>query len=112
MPTNEVGGEDAARRGVRPRAMRGAAGCTLGSHGGAMIRVCLLALLAMGAVAENWPSFRGTDARGVADAKLPVKWNAATGENIVWKAEIPGLGHSSPVIWGDRIFLTTAVSTN
>jgi outer membrane protein assembly factor BamB len=73
-----------------------------------MIAVLLLALT----VAENWPSFRGMDARGVADAKLPVTWSASKGDNIAWKADIPGLGHSSPVIWGDRIFLTTAVSTN
>lgn len=73
-----------------------------------MFSVLLLALT----LAENWPSFRGMDARGVADAKLPVTWSASKGDNIAWKAEIPGLGHSSPVIWGDRIFLTTAVSTN
>ncbi|MBI1898059.1 MAG: PQQ-binding-like beta-propeller repeat protein [Acidobacteria bacterium] len=78
-----------------------------------MIRVCLLALVAMAARAENWPSFRGGSARGVAESeKLPVKWSTSTGENIAWKTEIPGLGHSSPVIWGDRIFLTTAVSAN
>jgi outer membrane protein assembly factor BamB len=78
-------------------------------------RICvgLVALIAAATGAENWPSFRGAGARGVAEStKLPVNWNTLTGENIAWKTEIPGLGHSSPVVWGDRIFLTTAVSTN
>lgn len=42
--------------------------------------------------------------------KPPTKWDAETGENILWKTKIPGLGHSCPVIWGDRVFVTTAVS--
>jgi outer membrane protein assembly factor BamB len=73
-----------------------------------MIRLFVLASIAIVAGAENWPSFRGGQARGVAEsAKLPVRWSISTGENVAWKSEIPGLGHSSPVIWGDRIFLTT-----
>lgn len=61
----------------------------------------------------NWPSFRGPAASGVAEAQnLPDQWNAETGEGIRLKVEIPGLAHSSPVIWGDRLFLTTAVSSN
>lgn len=64
------------------------------------------------AAAQNWPSFRGNGASGVADSQhLPIHWNAATGTNIVWKTDIPGLAHSSPVIWSDRIFVTTAVSS-
>jgi len=59
----------------------------------------------------NWPAFRGPDATGVADGQHPpISWNVKTGENVRWKTAIPGLGHSCPVIWGDRIFLTTAVS--
>ena len=59
----------------------------------------------------SWPSFRGTDAAGVADGQnLPEKWSAAEGVNVRWTVPIPGLAHSSPVIWGDRIFLTTAIS--
>ena len=62
---------------------------------------------------ENWPSFRGTLAAGVGDGlNLPEKWNAETGEGVRFKVEIEGLGHSSPVIWGDRLFLTTAVSSD
>jgi len=62
---------------------------------------------------ENWPGFRGTYARGVAEnATLPVSWNVETGANIAWKTAIPGLGLSSPVVWDDLIFLTTAISSN
>jgi outer membrane protein assembly factor BamB len=62
--------------------------------------------------AGRWPSFRGPDASGVADGQhLPDEWNGPTGKNILWRTPIPGLGHSSPVVWGDRIFVTTAVSS-
>ena len=77
----------------------------------------LLAASATGAVSQeagerfHWPSFRGPAASGVADGQNPpTVWNAETGHNILWGTEIPGLGHSSPIVWGDRIFLTTAVS--
>jgi outer membrane protein assembly factor BamB len=63
-------------------------------------------------VGGNWPSFRGDHAAGVADgANLPERWDAEKGTNIKWKAHIPGLAHSSPVVWGDRIFVTTAISS-
>jgi hypothetical protein len=59
----------------------------------------------------NWPSFRGPAASGVADGQNPpTAWDRATGHNVLWSTPIPGLGHSSPIVWGDRIFLTTAVS--
>ncbi|MEM7199045.1 MAG: PQQ-binding-like beta-propeller repeat protein [Planctomycetota bacterium] len=60
----------------------------------------------------HWPSYRGPSAGGVAsgDAPTVAEWDVESGENIVWKTAIPGLAHSSPVIWGDRIFLTTAIS--
>ncbi len=62
---------------------------------------------------SNWPSFRGPNASGVSDGQpLPSLWDAATGKNIAWKTAIPGLAHSSPVIWGDRIFVTTAVPSD
>ncbi len=60
----------------------------------------------------HWPSFRGPDAAGVSDGlNLPDRWDAETGQGIRFKVEISGLAHSSPVIWGDRLFLTTAVSS-
>ena len=59
----------------------------------------------------QWPSFRGPGASGIADGQNPpIRWNPATGHNLLWKTPIPGLGHSSPIVWGDRIFLTTAIS--
>ncbi len=60
---------------------------------------------------ESWPSFRGREATGVADGvHLPDRWNVETGENILWRTVIPGLAHSSPIVWGDRIYVTTAIS--
>src|SRR5436309_12418634 len=59
----------------------------------------------------NWPSFRGLHASGVTEGfKTPERWNVEKRENLKWKTPIPGLGHSSPVIWGNRIFVTTAVN--
>ena len=60
----------------------------------------------------NWPSFRGADGTGVADGQHPpVRWDVKTGESVRWKTPIPGLGHSCPVVWGDRVFVTTAISS-
>ncbi len=60
---------------------------------------------------HNWPSFRGLRASGVGDpAKIPATWDVESGKNIRWKVAIPGMGHSSPIVWGDRIFVTSAVS--
>jgi len=59
----------------------------------------------------DWPQFRGIAAAGVAEGfTVPATWNAATGENIVWKTPVPGLGLSSPVVWGDEVFVSTAIS--
>jgi outer membrane protein assembly factor BamB len=60
----------------------------------------------------NWPSFRGPDGTGVADGQHPpITWNLKDGNNVRWKTPIPGLGHSCPVAWGNRIFVTTAISS-
>ncbi|MFY9557040.1 MAG: PQQ-binding-like beta-propeller repeat protein [Blastocatellia bacterium] len=62
--------------------------------------------------AQNWPSFRGSNATGVAEGKpAPTAWDATKGTNILWKTPIPGLAHASPVVWGDKVFVTTAVSS-
>jgi len=59
----------------------------------------------------QWPSFRGRAANGVAEGFRTVeRFDVAKGENVVWKTGLAGLGHSSPVIWGDRIFVTAAIS--
>jgi outer membrane protein assembly factor BamB len=56
---------------------------------------------------SNYPFFRGYESRGIAGGKgYPVEWNGEEGKNIKWKTEIPKEGKSSPVIWGNRIFLT------
>jgi outer membrane protein assembly factor BamB len=61
----------------------------------------------------SWPSFRGPQAAGVAEGQnLPDSWNGKTGENILWRTSIPGLAHSSPVVWGNRVFVTSAVSSD
>ncbi len=59
----------------------------------------------------NWPSFRGSNASGVTEGySLPLTWNIDTSENVCWKTPIPGLGLSSPIVWKDRIFVSTAIS--
>ena len=61
---------------------------------------------------QQWSMYRGNAISGVMDnANLPAGWNAETGENIAWKTDIPGLAHSCPIIWGDKVFITTAVNT-
>ena len=58
--------------------------------------------------AGHWPQWRGPGGRGVApDAAYPTDW--APDRNVAWKAAVPGRGHSSPVVWGDRVFLTTSI---
>jgi outer membrane protein assembly factor BamB len=60
----------------------------------------------------NWPSFRGEQASGVVDLQnLPENWEVKSGNNIKWKTPIPGLAHSSPVIWENKIYITTAISS-
>jgi outer membrane protein assembly factor BamB len=75
---------------------------------------CVIGLLTcLPLLAENWPGFRGVGARGIAESSnLPVSWDVDKGTNIAWKTAIPGLGLSSPVIWDNTIFLTTAISSN
>ena len=64
------------------------------------------------ALAQDWPQFRGPSATGVAEGKTtPTNWDATKSQNVLWKTPIPGLAHSSPVVWGDKIFVTTAVNS-
>jgi outer membrane protein assembly factor BamB len=71
----------------------------------AMFAACLPQSQADG----NWPQFRGPESRGVADgATFPDRWTAT--ENVAWKTAIPGRGWSSPVVWKDRVFLTTVIN--
>jgi len=61
--------------------------------------------------AENWPQFRGPGSRGVVanDPRLPETWNET--EGVLWKIKVPGRGWSSPIVWGDKIIVTTVVSS-
>jgi hypothetical protein len=75
------------------------------------IEICLLTLL--GSVAadaqENWPQFRGPGSAGISAATgLPDRWSVT--ENIVWRTEIPGRGWSCPIVWGNRVIVTTVTS--
>src|SRR5262245_40106400 len=80
--------------------------------------VCILVMSSV-TLAGDWPGWRGPSGLGYSEEKdLPLKWNGKTGENVVWKVRIAGggpkadftsPGHSSPIVWRDRIFITTAV---
>ena len=90
----------------RPTSARSLALATMGA---------LLAILAIdghSAAPVNWPGFRGPSASGVADGqRLPDTWDVKSGRNIAWTLEIPGLAHSSPIVWEDLLFVTSAVSS-
>src|SRR5687767_9989812 len=58
----------------------------------------------------QWAQFRGPGARGISTSKgLPERWSAT--ENVAWKTDLPGRGWSSPIVWGDRVFLTTVINS-
>jgi outer membrane protein assembly factor BamB len=67
-----------------------------------------LLVLAAPVQADDWPAWRGPHGDGTSDETgVPIRWSKT--ENICWKVAIPGKGHSSPIVWGDRIFVTTCV---
>src|SRR2546428_9091771 len=78
-----------------------------------MLRITIGVVLAVAVVSasDEWPQFRGSHS-GIAadDPALPDTWSAT--ENVAWKIDVPGRGWSSPVVWGDHVFITSAVSTN
>jgi len=77
----------------------------------AVLITLLGACVAAGQDAQPWPGFRGPGASGVADGQgAPLEWDAASGAHVDWEVEIPGASNSSPIVWGDRLFLTSAVS--
>src|SRR6188768_1748587 len=76
--------------------------------------ILTLAAATIGAVslvhADDWPHWRGPAASGVApDRSVPIKWSAT--ENVAWKAPIAGAGISSPIVSGDRVFVTSQIGT-
>jgi outer membrane protein assembly factor BamB len=71
--------------------------------------ITLLPLFSLGEEQDTWPQWRGPDGTGVAPQAVPTTFSSE--ENVKWVVEIPGRGFSTPIVWGDRIFLTTAVPT-
>jgi outer membrane protein assembly factor BamB len=90
------------------------AGATVQS-GRRIVRTAAERLPPLGQAADaggSWPSFRGPGASGISERQnLPDRWNGKSGENIIWRTPIPGLAHSSPIVWGNRIFVTSAISS-
>lgn len=78
-----------------------------------VIVLCLLLLSASQVFAQDaWPQFRGTHASGVSDQQgIPLEWDVPSGKHIAWKVAIPGLSHACPIIWKDRVYIVTAVSS-
>jgi outer membrane protein assembly factor BamB len=85
-----------------------------------MRRICsfLCFVLGLSGVAEvssseqhkEWSEWRGPNASGVDDsAPVVTHWSVADGKNVLWKTEVPGMAHSSPIIWQDRVYVTTAI---
>lgn len=75
--------------------------------------ILFLALSSLTINAQNWPSFRGPNASGVAEGtNPPTSWDLEKTQNVLWKTNIPGLSHSSPIIWNNQIFVITAVSSD
>ncbi|MGI9470317.1 MAG: PQQ-binding-like beta-propeller repeat protein [Rubripirellula sp.] len=74
-------------------------------------QVCLFAMATAATADDHWPQFRGPAATGVvaSDKGLPDRWSET--ENVLWKKDIAGRGWSSPIVWGDKVFLTTVVNS-
>ena len=68
-------------------------------------------VLALAASAENWPGWRGPTGDGVSrETNVPLHWNGESSQNVAWKIPVPGSGHSSPIVWENRLFLTACVA--
>lgn len=79
-------------------------------HFSSIAVLLLLTTTATATAADNWPQFRGPAATGVAEnPRLPDHWTAT--DNVAWKVALPGRGWASPIVWGDKVFLTTVVNT-
>src|SRR5215831_16680075 len=65
-------------------------------------------------LSAQWPQWRGPDGLGISnDRNVPIEWSVASdgapAKNILWTTDIPGRGHSSPIVWGNRVFVTTSI---
>jgi len=75
---------------------------------GLLLLLILTCLGGFGNAQTNWPQWRGTGGSGIStETGVPLEWSES--KNIAWKTAIPGRGHSSPIVWGDRVFLTTSI---
>jgi outer membrane protein assembly factor BamB len=98
----------AERRGLAEKPT-GEYKCAMQQH---LLSILLLLPASLLSADLQWPSFRGPNASGVADGQnLPEKWDGTKGSGIRFKVVIPGLAHSSPVIWSNKLFLTTAITS-
>src|SRR5207249_322937 len=107
LPKRPAGGEVAARW----RASRRLATLRKATPGDGMNRHFFTLFCLLGAApalwADNWPGWRGSTGDGLtAEKDLPVRWSAT--ENVRWKVPLQGAGVSAPVVWGDRVFLTSS----
>ncbi|MGH9904890.1 MAG: PQQ-binding-like beta-propeller repeat protein, partial [Pyrinomonadaceae bacterium] len=76
------------------------------------LSLLFLLLVSTDGRSQNWPQFRGPGASGVVEGQTAaVTWDAQKSVNTQWKTPIPGLAHSSPVVWGDKVFVTTAITS-
>ncbi len=76
-----------------------------------LLPLCLLVAFALPATADNWPQWRGPKSDGLsAEKNLPTEWDAD--KNVLWKFKLPGIGSSTPCVWGDKIFVTSVDGTD
>src|SRR5690349_23063608 len=78
-----------------------------------IVVLSILVLSSITTSAQNWPSFRGPNASGIAEgAKPPITWDVEKAQNVLWRTPIPGLSHASPIVWDNYIFVITAISSD
>lgn len=77
-----------------------------------LLSLICLCLFSVAVQAQDWPQFRGPRATGVVEGQPAAEaWDAEKSVNVRWKTAIPGLAHSSPVVWGEKVFVSTAVTS-
>src|SRR5688500_17114205 len=75
-----------------------------------LIAVISSSLAAAEPETENWPGWRGPRGDGSSlETNVPTEWDGPSGKNVAWKTPIPGKGHSSPIVWEDKVFVATFV---
>ncbi len=78
-----------------------------------IVAILIASVMSAGAFGDDdWPQFRGHGGLGIGSGNPPTERDVQSGKNVAWKTPIPGLGHSAPIVWSDRVFLTTAINTD